>query len=169
MSRTFVRCGTLFFIQITAHTADNKYKYLRHLMKAIMKYAYLFTACLMAGSLLHAQTKYTDKDYARSPLWISMIKDTSANYFEVEKAYKIYFMHHEKPAGENDEIGEHQEREKHPSKREQRKMQQENHLRMDVKRYERWHDSMKPYVQDDGSILSPAQRIEIWKSQRSAK
>jgi len=110
---------------------------------------------------------YTDKDYARKPLWIDMIKDTTTNFFTVEHAYKVYFQHHEKPLGEDDEIGEHEARQKNPSKRERKQMQAEQHMRMEVKKYERWHDRMLPYVQSDGTILTPAQRLEIWKNNKA--
>ena len=131
-----------------------------------MKYLFLAIAGMaMATASRGQQSAYTDKDYARSPLWIKMIKDTAANYFEVEHAYKVYFQHHEMPAGEEEQIGEHAARAKQPGKREQRKMQQANHMRMDVKRYERWHESMKPYVRADGSILTPSQRLQSFNAQ----
>ena len=133
-----------------------------------MKKLYILFFCVCLSVSLHAQTSvHTEKDYARSPLWISMIKDTAVNYFEAEKAYKIYFQHHDNPGGENEEIGMHEAREKYPSKKELRKIQADNHMRMEVKRYERWHDKMKPYVQEDGYILSPSQRLKIWKDNQS--
>jgi hypothetical protein len=112
--------------------------------------------------------KYTEADYAKSPVWLAMIKDTSANYYEVEKAYRIYWQHHEKPEGEHDVIGEHAEREKIPSKRKQRKIEAENHMRINIRKYEMWHRNMLPYVQADGSILTPQQRLDIWKQQQNA-
>ena len=125
-----------------------------------MKRTFLLILLLLPLKVLFAQSgPFTDKDYARTPLWIGMINDTTVNYFEAEKAYKIYFQHHEKPEGENEEIGEHAKRVKHPSKKLMRKIDRENKLRMDVKRYERWHDMMQPYVQPDGTILTPSQRL----------
>ncbi len=112
--------------------------------------------------VVFAQTKVpTEKDYARSPYWIAMVNDTTTNYFEAEKAFKVYFQHHAKPQGENEDIGEHAKREKRPSKKERRKIEKDNRLRMDIKRYEHWHDMMLPYVQPDGSILTPSQRLQI--------
>lgn len=109
--------------------------------------------------------KYSEKDYAKKPLWINMLDDTTANYFEVEKAYNTYWQHHEKPEGEHDVIGEHEEREKIPSRRKQRKIEAENNLRIAVKKYERWHEQMLPWVQADGRILTPSERLAIWKQQ----
>ncbi len=95
-----------------------------------------------------------------------MIKDTTTNFFEAEKAYKIYFKNHDKPSGENEDIGEHAKREKHPSKREQRKMQADNRMRIEVKKYEHWRDMMRPYIQADGRILTPSERLKIWNEQK---
>jgi flagellar basal body L-ring protein FlgH len=135
-----------------------------------MKKLYILCIAICITYIANAQqsTPYSEKDYARNPVWIEMIKDTTANFFEVEKAFNIYFQHHEKPEGENDVIGEHEEREKNPSKKEQRKMQQENHMKMEVKKYERWHDRMLPYVQPDGRILTPSERLQLWRDQQKA-
>ncbi len=134
-----------------------------------MKKIPLLLLIIFIGHICSAQTEnvYTEKDYARNPLWIKMIKDTAVNFFEAEKAYKIYFQHHELPGGEHDVIGEHEKETKAPSKATQRKMQANDHMRMEVKKYERWHDRMLPYVQSDGTILTPAQRLQIWKDNKN--
>ncbi len=133
-----------------------------------MKKLLLLFAILFSTQLLRSQqTAYTEKDYARRPLWISMIKDTSANFFEVEKAYKIYFQHHTPPGGEHDIIGEHAKAEKMPSKQEQRKMQANDHMRMEVKKYDHWRMQVQPYVQEDGTILTPSQRLQVWKDHKT--
>ena len=129
----------------------------------------VLVCCWAFSSKAQQATVYTDKEYGRNPLWITMIKDTSVNFFEAEKAFKIYFQHHNKPEGENEDIGERKKREKYPSKREQREMQRENHMRMDVKRYEHWRDKVRPYVQPDGRILTPSERVKIWEQQKSRK
>ena len=113
------------------------------------------------------KSKYNAQDYAQKPIWLSMVADTSVNFFEAEKAFNTYFQHHEKPNGEEESIGEQPK--KHYSKKERREMQEKDHLRMDVKRYQRWHDKMLPFVRPDGRILTPNQRLEIWKSQHTNK
>jgi hypothetical protein len=111
--------------------------------------------------------KYTTRDYASKPCWIEMINDTSANYFEVEKAFSIYFQHHEMPEAEHDVIGEISTEERKISKREMRKRQAEDAMRMELKKYEHWRFQMQPYVQEDGTILSPSKRLEIWRDGNS--
>jgi hypothetical protein len=34
---------------------------------------------------------------------------------------------------------------------------------MDVKRYEHWRDMVRPYVQSDGRILTPSERVRLYK------
>jgi len=131
------------------------------------KCSLLILSCAIVFQL-SAQQKNLEKDYARKPLWIGMMDDTTANFFEVEKAYNTYWAHHEKPEGENDVIGEHKEREKIPSKRKQRKISSENDLRMAIKKYERWHEDTLPWVQDNGRILTPTERLAIWKAQQNS-
>ena len=96
-----------------------------------------------------------------------MIKDTTVNFFDAEKAYKIYFQHHQKPGGEHDVIGEHAKEQKNPSKKARRELQEEDHMRMEVKKYEHWRQRVLPYVQSDGTILTSSQRLQIWKDHKN--
>ncbi|NDC43437.1 MAG: hypothetical protein EBZ77_18130, partial [Chitinophagia bacterium] len=79
---------------------------------------------------------------------------------------KLYFKKHELPEEEHDVIGERRERERHPNKRKQRKLQQENQMRIEVKKYKHWKEVNMPYVQEDGSILGPAARLQIWNNNK---
>jgi hypothetical protein len=116
---------------------------------------------------VYAQNRQpTVEDFARNPLWIAMLDDTSANYFTVEQAFTTWFAHHELPEGEHDVIGEYRERQKTPSRRKQRRIWAENKMRMDVKHYHLWREQMLPYVQANGRILTPTERLAIWKAQQ---
>jgi hypothetical protein len=130
-------------------------------------FALMFIASTISSTRAQSSQSISDKEYMRSPLWIAMMDEPNPNFFEVEKAYELYFSKHEKPEGEHDVIGEYAERQKTPSKRKQRKISIENDLRFAVKRYELWHDQTLPYVQADGRILTTEERLAIWKSQQS--
>jgi hypothetical protein len=131
-----------------------------------MKWLLCLCFLLAAAPCSYAQDRsQTKEDFARKPLWIDMLEDTSANYFTVEQAFNTYFAHHELPEGEHDVIGEHHESEKIPSRRKQRRIWADNKLRMDVKHYYLWREQMLPYVQADGRILTPTERLAIWKAQ----
>ena len=127
----------------------------------------ILAACLMANNAFAQNNRQpTEAEFAQKPLWIAMMDDTLANFFVVEKAFEIYFKHHELPEGEHEVIGERRERLKRASKRKQRRIAEENHLRLDVKRYFFWHAQTLPYVQADGRILTPTERLAIWKAQQ---
>ena len=130
----------------------------------------MLIACLMANTAsAQNNTPATDAEFAKNPLWIAMMDDTLANFFVVEKAFDTYFKHHELPEGEHEEIGERRERLKRASKKKQARIQKENDLRMDVKRYYFWHAQTLPYVQGDGRILTPTERLAIWQAQRQTR
>lgn len=133
-----------------------------------MKYTLLVFAFLASCCIANAQNKstHTDKEYMQKPLWIAMMDDPNTNFFEIEKAFDLYWSKHEKPEGEHEEIGERAERERTPSKRRQRKASAENDLRFALKRYEVWNDQTRPYVQPDGRILTTEERLEIFKQQQ---
>jgi len=128
----------------------------------------LLLVCFGAISIAAAAQTDVNKEklYAKQPLWIDMMEDEKSNFFEVEKAYKIYWEHHEEPEGEHDVIGEYQEREKIPSRRKQRKIEAESKMRMAIKKYNWWHEQTLPYVQGDGRILTTEERLKIWEANK---
>jgi hypothetical protein len=134
-----------------------------------MKRIILAIFLMLSFCCTNAQQKSgnAEKKYAKKPLWITMMDDTKINFFEIEKAYNVYWQHHEKPEGEDYEIGAYREREKTPSKRKQRRISEENDIRMAVKKYEVWHEQTLPYVQPDGRILSAEERLSIWRNQQN--
>lgn len=126
--------------------------------------AMLVLICLGAGAQ-NNQSKKTS-EYTKKPLWITMMENPNANFFEIEKAFELYWSIREKPEGEHEEIGEHAERQKTPGKRKLRKISAENDMRFAVKKYVKWHEQTLPYVQPDGRILSTEERLKIWQSQK---
>ena len=110
-----------------------------------------------------------EAEAAVKPIWIDMMDDTLANFFVVENAFNIYFKHHELPEGEHEEIGERRERLKKASPKKQKRIDGENNLRMQVKRYDFWYRKTLPYVQPDGRILTPTERLAIWRAQQQSR
>lgn len=130
---------------------------------------FILLSVIDLNAIAQKSQSFTNAQATRKPLWIPMLEDTTANYFNVERAFNTYFAHHELPEEEHDIIGEHAEREKHFSRRRLRRMAKEDALRMDVRRYYNWHEQMLPYVQADGRILSPTQRLAIWREQQQTQ
>ena len=126
------------------------------------------------------QTK-KDTGYSKEPLWIAMMDDPNANYYEALNAYSVYWKTHVMPAGEEEEgegnfdYKEHQREVKKQMRKDlsrklnddEIKKQSENvEMKYQVKRFQQWAREVKPFVQEDGRILSDEQRMEIWKKQQ---
>jgi hypothetical protein len=139
-------------------------------MKAPLLIFFLL-AMLLAANTASAQNRGGDREaqFALKPLWIGMMDDTLANFFVVERAFDTYFKHHELPEGEHEVIGERRERLKRASQRKKKRIAQEDELRMAVKRYHFWHEQTLPYVQGDGHILTPTERLSVWQAQQKTR
>lgn len=118
------------------------------------------------------------KDYEAYPYWIDMIDNPNANMFEANKAYELYWKQRIKPLDEEEELfDEMSETEKvqfevlkkHLSTMTPSQRQEFDRIKYHVKRFKQWRRDMKPYVQEDGSILSPEERIKIWSDLQSQK
>jgi hypothetical protein len=106
--------------------------------------------------------------YKSNPVWKDMINDPNANFFEVKKAFELFWEGRELPMEEDDIIGEnHRVKDNFLNRilnaKEIREQKETESLVYDYKRYCNWLIMVEPYVQDDGRILSDTERIEIWK------
>ncbi len=127
-----------------------------------------------------AQTTKDKVSYKKSPVWIQMMKDTSANYFETVKAFREYFE--ERPMfKEANEVegsdtfegdvglddrdgGEKSERER---EREARKLDpSEPNYAAEIRAFRGWFYSNKLWLRPDGSIIGPKERQSIVNKQR---
>jgi hypothetical protein len=106
--------------------------------------------------------------YRENPVWKDMINDQNVNYFEVQKAFELFWCNKEMPAEEDEIIGEKRKLKNNLINRtfnskELKEQQQRDALSFDCKRYRWWLIKTEPYVQDDGSIMSLEKRLELWK------
>lgn len=134
---------------------------------------FLFILCLNA---VKAQdTKYNPKEYSTKPMWIEMMDDSSANYYEALKAYEQYWQNRLRPQEEEDAINEHgsrkEEREREKFEKKLAKMTpaertEFDRMKYECKRFDNWKREVKQYVQEDGHILSYDQKLEIWNRQQ---
>jgi hypothetical protein len=109
-------------------------------------------------------------NYSRHPYWIEMMNDPNVNYFEAIKAYDAFWANRKKPMEENEVIGESKNASEKRSAfqrwfetKEQRKEEEAKKYTLDVKKFEHWKMKVKPYVQEDGSILSNDQLLKLWE------
>jgi hypothetical protein len=113
-------------------------------------------------------------NYSKNPYWITMMYDSTANYFEAQKAYNVFWKGKVIPLEEEETLGmkgavANEEKEKGSwlerllRRDKDRKYE---HFRLDCKRFEHWKIMMLPFVQEDGSILFPQQQLQLWKEAR---
>lgn len=135
----------------------------------IYKMRILLMFLLFCSSYLYSQEKNEAK-YATSPLWIAMMDDTAANYYQVISAFEIYFKYHKMPE-EPEEIA-HKSMEEgiiidKPNvvltDKELAEREVEQELALNIKRYKKWKKEVFPFVQSDGRILSQDEQIKIWE------
>jgi hypothetical protein len=106
--------------------------------------------------------------YRIEPVWKDMINDTIANFFEVQKAFELFWNGKELPEDEDDVIGE-KGRLKNTfinrvfNSRELKEQQLRQSLSFDYKRYRRWLIKTEPYIKEDGNIMTPTERIQLWQ------
>ncbi len=142
---------------------------------------FLFSFSLPTLQAQNSDNKFTGA-YSDNPLWIKMMDDPKTNYYEAVKAYEEYWKNHIKPAGEEEEMAEGEKsagERKRESKRDEKKgakiiltteelkiKNEEETMKYQVKRFEQWMREVKPFVQEDGRILSDQERMDIWNKQQ---
>jgi hypothetical protein len=116
----------------------------------------------------------SDSYYKKNPVWIAMMDDTTANYFAVIRAFDLFWEGKELPTEEEEVLGD----KKHGSeKREKgffgrifsRKPDDAKLYALDYKKFKHWQKLTEPFVLDDGSIVPPSQRTEIWKQSQQSR
>ncbi len=105
--------------------------------------------------------------YRAKPLWKDMLNNPTANYFEVQKAFELFWAGKEIPQGEEEIIGEHHLKNNMVNRvfnaKELKEQKERDALSFDCKKYRWWLIQNEPYIMDDGSIMSPEARLELWK------
>ena len=124
---------------------------------------------------LNAQNiRYSKSELEKSPVWIGMMEDTLTNFYDAQRAFETYWSIRPKPIEEEEIIG-HSELKAEERKnrlfkifalKKERREQEAELYAFEYKKFKNWERANLPYVQDDGSILTPSQRISILKEQR---
>lgn len=148
---------------------------------------------LLNGSAM-AQSE-SSSDYTHNPSWVKMMSDPKVNYFEAVKAYEDFWKGKVKPTDEAEEMESRSEqdrsakltekekkelvreqlKEKKLKERENKKvlttddmkqLEWKREMTYQCKRFEEWKRSVLPYLQNDGSILSEEERMQIQKQRQ---
>jgi hypothetical protein len=137
-----------------------------------MKNTFYLILLLITSSLLSIAStpkaphaKASEKAYAKFPYWIQMMEDEKANYFEAQKSFEIFWAKREKPLEEKEILGDKNEEYSKDAKALAKRMKklpaESQNLAFQYKKFLYWSREVKPYVQEDGSILSKVERLKI--------
>ena len=125
---------------------------------------------------------YNPKDYRKKPVWIDMMNDPNANYYETIKAFREFWKGYRLP-GEPEEMEDRDgferavglEPEK-PKKRESEAERRREKTRkmhkggtdyaFEVKQFKGWLIDAQPWVQENGHILTLEERQQILDKQK---
>ncbi|MCX6290246.1 MAG: hypothetical protein NT126_00600 [Bacteroidetes bacterium] len=127
------------------------------------------------GQDLHG--KISDRQYEKHPYWIAMMGDTTTNYFETLKAFNLFWKSRTKPVEEEEIIGqEHGNKEKRKNSleklfqsRAEKEREESEQYAFQYKKFRNWLRATLPYVESNGYILTPSERLRIWEQQKSSK
>ena len=110
------------------------------------------------------------------PTWVKMMNEPNVNYFEAVNAFNQYWQGRQVPEERGRKEEKESEREKEKERTREREneeyeaeeeMEAETHpLRIAYKKFNAWQRDIYPYVQADGSIMTPEQQMEVYKNQR---
>lgn len=143
-----------------------------------------FVFMLLAGSAFsQAKTHFTKKEMKKNPVWIQMITGENVNYFEAVKAFELYFTTHRFPVMEEEEMAKNEnlkerilKSEKKYKKRKRKEVtepgesekekHEEKKLAFEVKRFNHWEMKTRPYVKEDGSIMTAEEQVKAWKESK---
>jgi len=151
-------------------------------MKNINRLFLIFFMAVFACQPAYSQNSgvKSQPDYKNDPVWIKMMDDPNVNYYEAVKAYETYWSGREKPGEEEEMMAEGTDKvKKREIEKEQRERERESSgknglkIRLEredmtyqVKRFENWMHEVKPFVQEDGRILSEEDKHRIWLRQQ---
>lgn len=134
---------------------------------------------LISVATLQAQTKYSKSNYKKKPLWIQMMQDPNANFFETVKAFKLFFEEHPLPKEPGEakggdafekELGLNEKDQEDEKKREDKMEKQRTNQSayvFQVRQFKSWYFNTKPWVRTDGSIITLAQRQAMINKQQA--
>ncbi len=153
------------------------------LFRSYLKQKLMLLFILLTSALAQAQSNTSkESEYRNSPLWITMMNDPNENYFETVKAFRIFFTDRflpeepwekmqegadsfEKEVGL--ETGNENRREKEREKEREKRKQKPNspNYAAEVRAFRSWFYSVQPWVQSDGSIVTPDEQQRIIDAQ----
>lgn len=142
----------------------------------------LFLFLVLSGnSFLKGQSShtYSKRDMRRSPVWIEMMNNPQANYYETIRAFREFWKNRILPKEAFEEgldqfeieVGlitakeSEKEREREARKASPKKREESNFYASDVRAFKGWMQDVKPWLRVDGSIITLAEREAMIQKQ----
>ena len=124
-------------------------------MKNIFLIALLFLQFVI---LANNKKNSKEKSYEKFPYWVQMMEDPKCNYNEAIIAFELFWKNRKRPLEEKEILGEIAEAsitdDKALTKRLKKLPEESRNLSFQYKKFLHWAEMIKPYVLEDGSILS---------------
>jgi hypothetical protein len=141
---------------------------------------YFLLLMFLISTCSFAQTSTTSAASDETPNWVKMMDDENVNYYEAVEAFESYMKSHKIEEEEVEEElmgGDAKAKEKYEKemKRENKKIRTEKQrkalvqkelLAYQIKRFKGWMQEVKPFVQENGHILTAEERNAIWLRQQ---
>lgn len=141
--------------------------------KISFKVSLMAISLLLITNLSFSQKNKQKPNYSKHPYWIEMMNDPNANYFETVKAYDEFWSIRKKPTEEDDIIGQKKSASEKQNflqrffkSKEEREEEEIRKYKLDVKKFKHWQLKVKPFVQEDGRILSADEQLKLWQEQK---
>ncbi len=143
-------------------------------MKFNIKSFCVFFVLALNCSITQAQedkAKHSTRYYAKHPMWIEMMNDANANYYETIKAFKAYWQKRELPK-EAFDIGEDAFEkemglmEKEGEENDKDKKKERISYAAEVRAFKGWMQSNQAWVKPDGFIMTEQERQDLIKKQQ---
>ena len=144
------------------------------------KFRILLAASAFLG--LHSPCEAQQTSPLETPRWVLMMEDPSVNFFDALKEYESFWLTHKKPvseaetfetqaldgkAAEDRRLQEERKRiEKLGPPLTGRDLEIAEYLKYQSKRFDKWVIEVKPWVQDNGHILTYEERQALWLRQQ---
>ncbi len=124
---------------------------------------------------IQARQQTTKNAPGSLPSWVQMIDNPDVNFYEAQRIFNQYWEGKLTPEEEYEEtnpsVKEQVERdEKELLRKQMTTAQHEEYdlLKYHYKRFRNWSREVKPFVQEDGRILSQKERIDMRNKQQDA-
>lgn len=134
----------------------------------------LLGACLLAAACSASRNARTAAvaPPGNNTAWIQMMDDPKVNYFTAVKVFEEYWKDKRRPTTEHELFSAE---DKDGALRNSSYSASRNpdepavKYRFEYKKFQHWKEEVSPYVQPDGRILTPEERISIWQQQKSQR